>query len=87
MGMVRLGFGKCTAQGYVNGEGESRGIWRTKCLRLWMSQSWFSLRFLSQNYLKKLSTFHGYKGIYSSVHEECEKSIFCKTRHSGDLAS
>ena len=49
-----------------------------------MSQSWFSLGFLSQNSLWKLSTFRGYKGIYSRVREECEKSFFCKTGHSGD---
>ena len=58
---------KCTSQGYDNGKGESRGIWRIKGWRLWMSQFCFSLRFLSQNYLWQLSTFYGYKGIYSSV--------------------
>ena len=51
-----------------------------------MSQSWFSLGFLSQNSLWKLSTLCGYKGIYSSVCEECEKSIFCKIGHSDNLA-
>ena len=55
--------------------------------RLWMSQYWFSLRFLSQNSPFKLSTFRGYKGIYSRVREECERSVFSKTGHSGDLAS
>ena len=43
-----------------------------------------SLRFLAQNSLWKLSTFRGYKGIYSSVREECEKSVFCKTGGFGD---
>ena len=52
-----------------------------------MSQSWFSLGFLSQNSLWKLSKFHGYKGIYSRVREEYEKLIFSKTEHSGDSAS
>ena len=52
-----------------------------------MSQSWFSLGFLSQNSLWKLSTFRGYKGIYNRVCEECEKSFFCKTGHSGDSLS
>ena len=47
----------------------------------------FSLGFLSQNSLWKLSTFHGYKGIYSSVCEECEKSVFIQTRHFGDSVS
>ena len=30
------------------------------------------------------STFRGYRGIYSRVCEECEKTFFCKTRFSGD---
>ena len=77
---------KCTSQGYVNGEGESRGIWRIKWWRLWMSQSYFSLGFLSQNSLWKLSTFRGYKGIYSSVCEKCEKSVFIQTGYAGDSA-
>ena len=55
--------------------------------KLWMSQSWFSLGFLSQNSLWKLSTFHRYKGIYSRVREECEKSFFCKTGQYGDSLS
>ena len=78
---------KCASQGYVNGEGESRGIWRIKGLRLWMSQSYFSSGFLSQNPLWKLSTFHGYKGIYNGVYEEFEKSSFNQTEHSGHLTS
>ena len=49
-----------------------------------MSQSCFSLGFLSQNSLCKLFTFCGYKSIYSRVREECEKTFFCKTRCSGD---
>jgi len=39
---------------------------------------------LSQNSLWKLSKFCGYKGIYSRVCEECDKSFFCKTGGSGD---
>ena len=38
----------------------------------------FSLGFLSQNSLWKLSTFRGYKGIYSRVYEECEKLVTIK---------
>ena len=59
-------------------------FWRIKWWRLWMSQSFFSLGFLTQNSLWKLSTFRGYKGIYSSVCEECEKSGFIKIGHYGD---
>ena len=47
-------------------------------MRLWISQSYFSLGFLSQNSLSKLSTFRGYKGIYSRVYEECERLVFIK---------
>ena len=43
-----------------------------------MSQSCFSLRFLSQNFLWKLSTFHRYKGIYSGVYEECKNHVSTK---------
>ena len=32
----------------------------------------FFSRVLSRNSLWKLSTFRGYKGIYSRVYEECE---------------
>ena len=41
-----------------------------------MSPSCFSLRFFSQISLWKFSTFRVYKGIYSRVYEECEKSFF-----------
>ena len=44
----------------------------------------FSLRFLSQNSLWKLSTFREYKGIYSKVCDKCEKTFFSKTRCSSD---
>ena len=69
---------KCTSQGYVNEECESREIWRIKWWRFWMSQSYFSLGFLSQNSLWKLSTFRGYKGIYSRVYEEYEELVTTK---------
>ena len=52
-----------------------------------MSQSCFSLGFLSQNSLWRLSTYHRYKGIYSGVFEECKKSGFNQTGHSGDSSS
>ena len=49
-----------------------------------MSQSCFSLGFLTHNSLWKLSTFRGYKGIYSSVCEEYEKLVFIQIGHSSD---
>ena len=44
----------------------------------------FFSRFLSQNSLWKLFTFREYKGIYSGICEECEKSVFIQTWHFGD---
>ena len=52
-----------------------------------MSQSCFSLGFLSQNSLWKLSTFCGYEGIYSRVYKKCEKLCFNQTGHSGNSTS
>ena len=52
-----------------------------------MSQSCFSLGFLSQNSLWKLSTFCAYKGIYSGVYEECKSHVSKKQGHSGDSTS
>ena len=43
-----------------------------------MSQSCFSLGFLFQNSLWKLSTFCGYKGIYSRVCMKCEELVTTK---------
>ena len=41
-----------------------------------------SFLFFSQNSLQNLSTFHGYKSIYSE--KECEKSLFSKTMCTGE---
>ena len=49
-----------------------------------VDKSYFSLGFLSQNSLWKLSTFREYKGIYSRVCKECEKTFFCKTGGFGN---
>ena len=45
-----------------------------------MNQSCFSLEFFSQNFLWKLSTFHGYKGIYSRVWDGMWKVTFQQNR-------
>ena len=43
-----------------------------------MSQSFFSLGFLSQNSLWELSIIRGIRGIYTDVCLECEMSVFPK---------
>ena len=48
--------------------------------RLWMNQSCFSLGFLSQNSLWKLSAFRGYKGLYIVGWERNAKSQFFLNR-------
>ena len=52
-----------------------------------MSQSCFSLGFLSQNSLWKLSQNHGYKGIYIVGWEGMWKVSFSQTGCSSDLNS
>ena len=52
-----------------------------------MSQSCFSLGFLSQNSLWKLSQNRGYKGIYIVGWEGMWKVSFSQTGCSGDLTS
>ena len=50
-----------------------------------------SIFFFSRVSLSKFSLevfiFCGYKGIYSNICEECEKSILIQTGYSGNLAS
>ena len=48
--------------------------------RLWMNQFFFSLRFLSQNSLWKLSKYRGYKGIYIVGWEGIWKDSFFPNR-------
>ena len=55
--------------------------------RLWMSQSYFSLGFLSQYSLWKLSTFHGYKGYLYYGENGMRRVRFSKTKLAGNLAS
>ena len=52
-----------------------------------MSQSCFSLGFLSQNSLWKLSIFHGYKGYLYWSEKEMRRVSFSITEWIGDLAS
>ena len=74
-----------TSQGCNNEEDESRGIWRVSMWRLWISQSYFSLGFLSQFSLWKLQFFVGMRGIYTGVRMECVR--FFKIELAGSLAS
>ena len=74
-------------QWYINGEGESRGIWRIKWQRLWMSQSCFSLGFLSQNSLWKLFIFCGYKQYLYWSEKGMWRVNFSITEWIGDLVS
>ena len=76
-----------TSQGSNNGEGESRGIWKVSMCRLWMSQSFFSLGFLSQYSLWKLSIFCGYEGYLYLCVFGMRRVSFSKTELAGGLAS
>ena len=55
--------------------------------RLWMSQSCFSLGFLSQYSLKKLSTFRGYEGYLYLCVFGMRRVSFSKTEPASGLAS
>ena len=55
--------------------------------RLWMNQSCFSLGFLSQNSLWKLSIFRGYKGYLYWIEIGMWRVSFSITEWTGDLAS
>ena len=52
-----------------------------------MSQSYFSLGFLSQNSLWKLSIFRGYKGYLYWSEKGMQRVSFSITEWTGDLAS
>ena len=52
-----------------------------------MSQSCFSLGFLSQYSLWKLSIFHGYEGYLYWSENRMRRVMFFKTELAGDLAS
>ena len=52
-----------------------------------MSLSYFSLGFLSQNSLWKLSTFHGYKGYLYWSEKGMRRVIFFITERTSQVAS
>ena len=84
--MVRKGFGNVLLKDLTmerkRVEEFEESLWK-----LWMNQSCFSLGFLSQNFLWKLSTFRGYKGLYIVGWEGMWKVNFSQTGWSGDLVS
>ena len=80
-------FWQWASQGFDNGEEESRGIWRVSWVKIVDELILFSLGFLSQNSLWKLSLNHGYKGIYIVGWEGMWNVIFCQTGCSSSLTS
>ena len=62
MDMVRKGFGKNPLKDLTMERKRVEEFEESLMWRLWMNQSCFSLGFLSQNSLWKLSFFRGYKG-------------------------
>ena len=64
MDMVRKGFGNEPLKNFTMERKRVEEFEESLRYRLWMSQSCFSLGFLSQNSLWKLSLNRKYKGIY-----------------------
>ena len=62
MDMVRKDFGKRPLKGLTMERKRVDEFEESLMSRLWMNQSSFTLGFLSQNSLWKLSFFRGYKG-------------------------
>ena len=76
--IVRIRFGIMPLKDLTMERKKVEEFEETLMYRLWVNQSYFSLGFLSQNSLWKLSTFRGYKDIYSRVYEECKESVTTK---------
>ena len=64
MDMVRICFGNKPLKDLTMERNRVKEFEESLSYILWMSQSFFSLGFLSQNSLWKLSLNRGYKGIY-----------------------
>ena len=62
MNMVRTRFGKMPLKDFTMEKKRVEEFEETLMYRLWVNQSCFSLEFLSQNSLWKLSFICGYKG-------------------------
>ena len=87
MDMVRKCFGNEPLKDFTMERKRVEEFEESLRYRLWMSQSCFSLGFLSQNSFWKLSLNCGYKGIYIVGWEGTWKVIFCQTGCSGGLTS
>ena len=64
--------------------GDSRGIWRIKCIRLWMNQSCYSQGVYLSKFSLETLHFMGIRVFIVGYVKECEKSFFCKTRGFGE---
>ena len=87
VGVVRKGFGQWPLKDVTMERKRVEEFEESLRWRLWMNQSCFSLRFLSQNSLWKLSTFRGYKGLYIVVCVWNTKSQFFKLELASGLTS
>lgn len=85
--MVRTRFGIMPLKVLTMERKRVREFEETLRYRLWVKQSGFSLGFLSQNSLWKLSFNRGLKGYLYWSGEECETSGFGKTGVARGLTS
>ena len=81
----RYGYGEIRILLNVPLKDVSMEMVKVEEFRLWMSQSCFSLRFLSQNSLWKLFTIRGYKRYLYWCVFGMWKVSFSQTKWSGDL--
>ena len=87
MDMVRKGFGKSPLKDLTMERKRVEEFEESLLWRLWMNQSCFTLGFLSQNSLWKLSFFRGYKGYLYWDENGMWRVRFFKTGLTRDLAS
>ena len=79
MDMVRKGFGKRPLKDLTMERKRVKEFEKSLMWRLWMNQSCFTLGFLSQNSLWKLSFFRGYEGYLYLVENGMWRVRFFKT--------
>ena len=64
--------------------GDSRGIWKIKCIRLWMNQSCYSQGVYLSKFSLETLHFMGIRVFIVGYVKECEKSFFCNKGHFGE---